>query len=71
MFKTKTTRSTGKFYTNKREGVQFFIRDCDNKCFMRNVGEVEFVSYVGDRHFTAEGSDYVMLGAVGTITELA
>ncbi|URC22776.1 hypothetical protein KASHIRA_02020 [Serratia phage vB_SmaM-Kashira] len=71
MYQTKTTRSAGKFYTNKKEKVQFFVRDSDNKCFMRNVGEADFVSYIGDRHFTAEGSEYVMLGAVATITELA
>ncbi|URC22260.1 hypothetical protein CHUUTOTORO_01750 [Serratia phage vB_SmaM-ChuuTotoro] len=71
MYKTKTTRSAGKFYTNKKAKVEFFVRDLDDKCFMRNVGEVDFVSYIGDRHFTAEGSDYEMLGAVATITELA
>lgn len=72
MYKTKTTRSAGKFYTNKKEKVQFFIRDFDDKCFMRNVGESDFVSYIGDRHFTGlDQTDYIVLDGNATITELA
>jgi hypothetical protein len=67
--KTKTTRAAGKFYTNKKGSVQFFVRDDDDACFMRNVGETEFISYIGDRHFTRD-EGYKILGAVATITEL-